>query len=46
MINGHEHLRFMPSVFAVGDEYQIFSIFDCSATVKVRVGNEEFYDDF
>lgn len=46
MINGHEHLEYMPSVFAVGDEYQIFSVFDCPAIVKVRVGGEEFYDDF
>lgn len=35
----------MPSVFAVGEEYQIFSVFDCAALVKVRVGGEEFYDD-
>lgn len=45
MVNGHEHLKYMPSVFAVGDEYQIFSVFNCAAIVKVRVGNEEFYDD-
>lgn len=45
MINEHEHLEYMPSVFAVGDEYQIFSVFDCAAIVKVRIGGEEFYDD-
>lgn len=45
MVNGHEHLSYMPSVFAVGDEYQIFSVFDCAAIVKVRIGDEEFYDD-
>lgn len=45
MVNGHENLVCMPSVFAVGSEYQIFTVFDCAALVKVGVGNEEFYDD-
>ena len=39
------HLRCLPTVFAVEDEYQIFSLFDCAAIVKVRVGDREFYDD-
>ncbi len=45
MINGHENLKYLPSVFAVEDEYQIFTVFNCAAIVKVRIGDEEFYDD-
>ena len=45
MVNGHENLKYLPSVFAVENEYQIFSVFDSAAIVKVRVGDEEFYDD-
>lgn len=41
----HEHLLSYPSVFAVGDEYQIFSIFDAAALVSVRVGGVEYYDE-
>ena len=45
MVIGHENLVCMPSVFAVGDEYQIFSVFDCAALVSVCVGSERFYDE-
>ena len=44
-MENHEAMLCMPSVFAVGDEYQIFSVFDCAALVRVRIGGREFCDD-
>ncbi len=45
MVDQHPDLKYLPSVFAVGDEYQIFSVFDRTAIVKVRIGEKEYYDD-
>ena len=45
MLQDHPILKCLPAVFAVKNEYQIFTAFDCAALVKVRVGGEEFYDD-
>ena len=45
MLQDHPILKCLPAVFAVKNEYQIFTAFDCAALVKVRVGGEDFYDD-
>lgn len=45
MVKDHENLICLPSVFAVDDEYQIFSLFSSAAIVTVRVGERTFYDD-
>jgi len=44
LLNDHPHLLTLPSVFAVGEEYQIFTLFDCAVTVGIRVGERVYYD--
>ena len=34
-----------PAVYAVGDEYQIISVFSCEALVWAEVGGEQFFDE-
>ncbi len=34
-----------PAVYAVGEEYQIISVFSCEALVWVEVGGEQFFDE-
>jgi len=35
---------YAPAVFVAGDHYQIMTIVDCPATVRIQVGEESFYD--
>ena len=41
MLQDHPILKCLPAVFAVKNEYQIFTAFDCAALVKVRVGGDK-----
>lgn len=38
-------LKQAPVVFAVGNEYQIFVLVECESLVRVKCGEEVFYDD-
>ena len=40
-----QDMRCFPTVFAVGEHYQIFILMKREATVRVRVGDRTFYDD-
>jgi hypothetical protein len=40
-----EDMICFPTVFAVGDNYQIFVLMEREAVVRVRVGERTFYDD-
>lgn len=37
-------LKFHPAVFAVGDEYQIMAVTECSTVFRVKVGDKYYYD--
>ena len=38
-------IKSYPAVYAIGDEYQIISVFSVEALVWVEIGDEKFFDD-